>query len=199
MTWMKLGNEYFNELMDTDFPPPLDDACQLTHTQGIAFVYSTESMDLSFPKKAVYRFASSSRADEAVAELVRSGAWESDGRRFRIILHGDVIRQSLGYQIKEREDARERKARQRAKGKGGPSGGGGAPTNVTPEVTRDVTGGLTPNAVSQSDKQSGNDKSEALSPVSEGSSSSSSSDVRPSSPISDSESEALWARFEESA
>lgn len=148
MTWTKLGTEFFDELVDREFKPDLDDACQLTHAQAVHFVYSIEAMDGTFPKRAVRRFATSDRSTEAAQELVRTGVWEDTGERYRIRHHLEVVRQSLHLQITKREKDRERQRRHR-------NSKAREALDVTPDVTRDV-------AATQTDRQtvnqSGNDK-----------------------------------------
>lgn len=113
MTWAKYGAHFFDDLTDFEFPDELDDACQLTHTQAIHFVYSTENTDVTFPRKQLRRFATSSRADDAAAVLIASGAWEMDGNRVRIVHHAREIRQSLAAQNNKREKDRATAARRR--------------------------------------------------------------------------------------
>lgn len=115
MTWAKYGAHFFDDLTDFGFPDELDDACQLTHTQAIHYVYSTENTDVTFLRKKLRRFATSARADEAAAVLIASGAWELDGDRVRIIHHAREIRQSLHAQHVKRERDRTNAARKRAK------------------------------------------------------------------------------------
>lgn len=142
MTWTKLGTEFFDELVDREFTSDLDDACQLTHAQAVHFVYSIESMDGTFPKRAVRRFATSDRASEAAQELVRTGVWENAGDRYRIRHHLEVVRQSLFAQTTKREKDRERQAKHR-------NGKSINPPDVTTDVTRDV-------AATQTDRQTTN-------------------------------------------
>lgn len=139
MTWTKLGTEFFDELVDREFKPELDDACQLTHAQAVHFVYSIEAMDGTFPKRAVRRFATSDRATEAAQELVRSGVWEDTGDRYRIRHHLEVVRQSLFMQTTKREKDRERQAKHR-----------NTKANTAPDVTTDVTRDV---AATQTDRQ----------------------------------------------
>ena len=136
MTWAKYGTEFFDQLAEFDFPADLDDACQLVHTQALHYLYSTEDMGASFLKKNLRRIVSSTRAEDAARALVSAGAWEDQGNRYKVLHHEDVFRQSLGYQMKEREGARNRKRKSRAKEGGGPDGPKGS--NVTGDVTRDV-------------------------------------------------------------
>ncbi|MGX1768814.1 hypothetical protein ACWIE7_10975 [Dietzia sp. NPDC055343] len=139
MTWTKLGTEFFDELVDREFKPDLDDACQLTHAQAVHFVYSIEAMDGTFPKRAVRRFATSDRATEAARELVRTGVWEDTGERYRIRHHLEVVRQSLFAQTSKREKDRERQQKHR-------NTKAAKATGVTTDVTRDV-------AATQTDRQ----------------------------------------------
>lgn len=147
MTWAKYGTEFFDQLVDAAFTPELDDACQLTHAQAIHYLYSVESMTLSFPKRALRRFATSTRAEDAAAELVRRGLWIDHGATYEVAHHEGVIRQSLGYQIKERDRSRKAKATKRAQ----------APTStdVTRDGTQDVTrDGMRPQTARQPYNQS---------------------------------------------
>ena len=137
MTWAKYGTEFFDQLAELDFPPELDDACQLAHTQVLHYLYSTEEMGATFLKKNLRRIVSSPKAEEAARALVKSGAWEEAGNRYKVIHHEEVFRQSLGYQIGKREGDKERQRRSRASKKGeGPDGPKGS--SVTEDVTRDV-------------------------------------------------------------
>ncbi|MBZ6376590.1 MAG: hypothetical protein LBE67_16845 [Kocuria palustris] len=143
MTWAKYGTEFFDQLVDAAFTSELDDACQLTHAQAIHYIYSVESMTLSFPKRALRRFATSTRAEDAAAELVRRGLWIDHGATYEVAHHEGVIRQSLGYQIKERDRSRKAKATKRAQAP--------AATHVPQDVTRD---GMRPQTDSQTDNHS---------------------------------------------
>lgn len=115
MTWAKYGAHFFDDLVSYDFPDELDDACQLTHTQAVHFVYSTESYDCSFPKKKLQRFATSARAQEAGNALVAAGVWEVDGTRVRLVHHREEIRQSLAAQNAKRDRDRIAAAKKREK------------------------------------------------------------------------------------
>ena len=156
MTWAKYGTEYFDQLAEYDFPPALDDACQLTHTQVLHYLYSTEDLGAAFLKKNLRRIASSSRCEEAAAALVTAGAWADRGNKYEIVHHVEVFRQSLGYQLNKREKEAERKRNQRAREKGGGPDGPSGGSDVTGDVTRDV---LTAQSVSQSDIQPGQSSS----------------------------------------
>lgn len=113
MTWAKYGAHFFDDLVNYDFPDELDDACQLTHTQAVHFVYSTESYDCSFPRKKLLRFATSARAQEAGNALVAAGVWEIVGTRVRLVHHREEIRQSLAAQNAKRERDRIAAAKKR--------------------------------------------------------------------------------------
>lgn len=140
MTWTKLGNEFFDQLANMDFPDELDDACQLTHTQAIHYLYSVEEQALTFRKSLLPRFATSPRATEAAEILSSIGAWADRGLKYEIVHHADVIRQSIGYQLKERDRKKNDQRRRRAKA-GGPSGpGGGVAQDVPQHVARYVDG-----------------------------------------------------------
>ena len=141
MTWAKYGTEFFDQLVDAAFTPELDDACQLTHAQAIHYLYSVESMTLSFPKRALRRFATSTRAGEAAAELVRRGLGIEHETTYEVAHHGDVIRQSIAAQGTKREKDRDRQRRNRGKSPSTPS--------VATDVTRDV-------AATQTDRQTDN-------------------------------------------
>lgn len=115
MTWAKYGTEFFDQMVDGDFRPELDDACQLTHAQAIHYLYSVESESLTFKKSVLRRFATSQKATEAADELVRCGFWEDNGTSFTVLHHAGIVRQSLAAQIKKRRDDTARQARRRAK------------------------------------------------------------------------------------
>lgn len=136
MTWAKFGSEFFAQLMDKDFAPDLEDAAQLTHVQALFHMYQAETMELTFKKKFLRQFATSDKAAAAVQELVRLGLWADIGDRYKIIHHEDVVRQSLGYQLKERNRAKNsmRKKRQRDKDQQQAQG-----QQVTQDVTRNDT------------------------------------------------------------
>lgn len=138
MTWAKYGTEFFDQLAEFDFPAELDDACQLVHTQVLHYLYSTEDLGASFLKKNLRRIVSSPKAEEAARALVKSGAWEDAGNRYKLIHHEDVFRQSLGYQIKERKRSKESMAKKRDKDKADGPGGPGGGLDVTQDVTRNV-------------------------------------------------------------
>lgn len=139
MTWAKYGTEFFDQMVDSEFRSDLDDACQLTHTQAIHYLYSVESESLTFKKSVLRRFATSQKATEAAAELVRCGFWEDNGASFTVLHHGGIVRQSLVAQIKKRQDDTARQARKRAKesrsSESTPSAPQNAPEGVSePEV-----------------------------------------------------------------
>ena len=150
MTWTKFGNEFFDQLAEYDFPADLDDACQLTHAQALHFLYSTEDMSAAFLKKNLRRIASSNKREAAAAALVNAGVWIDRGNKYEIHHHAEVFRQSLGYQLGEREKATERKRRQRLREKNNGPSGPPEGDDVTPDVTRDV---LRTQSVSQSFSQ----------------------------------------------
>ena len=138
MTWAKYGTEFYDQLVDCDFPDHLSDACMNTHAQAIHYLYSVESMDMTFPKARLHRFATSPKAQDAADILVRNGLWTTRGNRYEVIHHADVFRQSLAAQQTKKEGNKERKRRERARKNGGdPDGPRGS--NVTEDVTRDVT------------------------------------------------------------
>lgn len=138
MTWAKYGTEFFDQLAEFDFPTELDDACQLVHTQVLHYLYSTEDMGASFLKKNLRRIVSSAQADNAARALVKAGAWEDQGNRYKVLHHEDVFRQSLGYQLKERKRSKESMAKKRDREKTGGPGGPGGGVDVTQGVTRNV-------------------------------------------------------------
>ena len=103
MTWAKYGTEFFDQLVDSNIRPELDDAAQLTHTQALHYLYSVESMEMIFKKSVLRRFATSSKSSEAAQELVRIGFWADLGASYKVIHHEDVFRQSLVAQMKKRD------------------------------------------------------------------------------------------------
>ncbi|UXN30692.1 hypothetical protein [Glutamicibacter sp. M10] len=138
MTWAKYGTEFFDQLAEYDLPADMDDVCQLTHTQVIHYLYSTEDLSGVFLKKNLRRIASSPNAEAAGKILASFGIWADRGNKYEIIHHAEVYRQSLGFQIGKREAERVRQQKHRSKGKGDtpddPKGG----VDVTEDVTRDV-------------------------------------------------------------
>lgn len=148
MTWAKYGTEFFDQLAEFDLPADMDDVCQLTHTQVLHYLYSTEDMSATFLKKNLRRIASSSQAEAAGKILASFGVWADLGNKYEIIHHADVFRQSLGYQEGQRESARNRKRNERAKKKGSSPDGPGGGVDVTEDVTRDVL-------ETQTDRQTG--------------------------------------------
>lgn len=138
MTWAKLGAHFFDDLVDYEFPEDLDDACQLTHTQAVHFVYSTESYDCSFPKKKLTRFATSPRAQEAGNALVAAGVWEVVGSRVRLLHHREEIRQSLAAQNAKRERDRINAARKRQRAQKAAQEAGDPQTQKPSKVASDV-------------------------------------------------------------
>lgn len=148
MTWAKYGTEFFDQLVDADFRADLDDAAMLTHTQALHYLYSVESMSMTFKKSVLRRFATSPKAGEAAEELVRKGLWADHESAYEVLHHEDVFRQSLGYQMRERDRSKKAKRKQREKDSSEPTA-----NEVTHEGTHDVTrDGMRP----QTDRQSFN-------------------------------------------
>lgn len=115
MTWAKYGMEFYDQLVEGDFRSDLDDACQLTHSQAILYLYRVESETMTIRKRVLPRVASSEKAMEAADELVRHGFWQDNGTSFTVLHHADVIRQGLAAQNKKRLDDKTRQAKRRAK------------------------------------------------------------------------------------
>lgn len=146
MTWAKYGTEFYDQLAESSIRDDLNDAAQLTHTQAIHHIYSTERMDLTFKKRNLLRFASSPMAEEAAAELVRVGLWKDHGDTYEVVHHADVIRQSLAAQQKKRANDKRRQRDNRAQAKG----------NVRADIANDVANGVAATqSVSQSYSQAG--------------------------------------------
>lgn len=116
MTWSKFGTEFFDQMVDADFHPSLDDAAQLTHTQAIHYLYSVEGNTLVFKKSTLRRFATSQQAPAAADELVRCGLWEDLGNSYRVVHHADVVRQSLAAQSTKRDKDKAYQRKRRAQG-----------------------------------------------------------------------------------
>lgn len=142
MTWAKYGTEFFDQLMDMDFPDALSDACMLTHTQALHYLYSVEGMDMTFPKNALRRFATSGNANEAAQALVQAGAWADRGKRYEVKHHDDVFRQSLAAQLGKR--VRDKKAQQSARARAVDKA-----TDVSADISADVV-------ATQTDRQTNN-------------------------------------------
>lgn len=146
MTWAKYGTEFFDQLVDMDFPDAISDACMLTHTQALHYLYSVESLDMTFPKTALRRIATSSLSTEAAQALVQAGAWADQGKRYAVKHHEDVFRQSLGYQLREKTRTKEAMRKKRSK-----------EPEVTHDVTRNETRDVTRDVMrTQTDRQTNN-------------------------------------------
>ena len=165
MTWAKYGTEFFDQLVDADFHPDLDDAAQLTHTQALHYLYSVESLDMMFKKSVLRRFATSSKAVEAAEELVRTGLWADRESHYEVLHHQDVFRQSLGYQLRER--GRSKVAKRRGREKGAASENAEGTEDVPRDGTRDVPrDGMRTQTVSQSysDEKNPSEKNDVVGP-----------------------------------
>lgn len=103
-------------MIDAGFPEDLEDAAILTHTQALHYLYSVEEMAMTFPKSALRRFASSSHHQQAAEVLVSAGLWTDLGRRFQVLHHEDVFRQSLAAQLTKRDRDKGQKRRKRSRG-----------------------------------------------------------------------------------
>lgn len=148
MTWAKYGTEFFDQLLDMDFPDAISDACMLTHTQALHYLYSVEGMDMTFPKSALRRFATSTLATEAAQALVQAGAWADQGKRYVVNHHEDVFRQSLAAQLIKRESDKNSKRAKRARGRNEP---------VSVDVGNDVGSDSTTDVgATQTDRQTNN-------------------------------------------
>lgn len=136
MTWTKTGAEFASDAANVD----LTDAAFRTHFEAIEWLYRVERMDCHVPGKLVRRIAGSEDHEAAVQQLLDVGFWRRCGDDFEVIHHGDVIRQSLAWQLKKREQdkARQRKRRRRlaAEESADISTDNGA--DVSADVTRDV-------------------------------------------------------------
>lgn len=174
MTWAKYGTEFYDQLVDLEFPEAFSDACMNTHAQAIHYLYSVESMDMTFPKARLRRFATSPKAQDAADILVRNEVWADRGSRYEVLHHADVFRQSLAAQQTKKEGDKDRKRRERERRKGqGPDGPNGA--SVTEDVTRDVTVDTDRQTTSSYNEDSSDEKlnidystGEVLAPSSEG-------------------------------
>lgn len=135
MTWTKTGTEFPEECARDN----LSDAAYRTHHEAVTWVSSVEQMSLRIPKRIVRRFAGSPDYQQACKELVELGYWRdhaADGE-YQIVHHADTIRQSIGAQQAQRENAKQRQRKHRKKRD---------VTRDTPrDITRDVTGGVTEN------------------------------------------------------
>lgn len=125
MTWAKFGTQFTSECAERG----LTDAEFRTHAEAIIYLYEVESMDLHIQKHLVRRWAGSDYYEEAIHGLVQKGLWAPNGNGYRVVHHADIIRQSLGYQIKKREQDKARQQKRRARDAG----------DAMPDVTRDVT------------------------------------------------------------
>lgn len=147
MTWAKFGSEFSDHCAEAG----LSDAAFRTHVEALMYCYANEKADLTIHRHLVRRWAGSERYPDAITELVQRGFWEAVGDDWRILHHGDVFRQSLAYQVNERERAKNAMRKRRAQA-------AEADPTVTPDVTRNTTPNVTRDVrrtqpVSQSDRQ----------------------------------------------
>lgn len=144
MTWTKLGAEFSDDCAAVD----LSDAAVRTHLEIIQWLYDRESMDLSLAKHRALKVAESSSAEAAFRELIGVGFWKETERRYELVHHADVIRQSLAAQSKKRE--RDKKAQQTHRNK----------VSVSADVSADVSDVVSGDTDRQTDKHLGGTDSE---------------------------------------
>lgn len=106
MTWRKTGTEFDDECADVD----MSDHAYRTHMEAIGYVYKTKARECLINKGALRRFATSSRVNDAIQELLNVGFWRDLGTHFEVVHHADVIADSLDAQQAKRD--RDRKAQQ---------------------------------------------------------------------------------------
>lgn len=152
MTWTKFGAEFRDECAELG----LTDAEFRTHVEAIMYLYGIENMDMIIQRRLVRKWAGSDNYAEAVRGLVEKGIWNTHGLDWKIVHHEDVFRQSLGYQLRERDRAKGSMAKKRAASEAR------RPTqDVTRNVTQDVTRNeLRTQSVSQTYRQSSNNEPE---------------------------------------
>ncbi|MFT3862052.1 hypothetical protein [Micropruina sp.] len=148
MTWTKFGAEFRDECAELG----LTDAEFRTHVEAIMYLYGIENMDMIIQCRLVRKWAGSDNYADAVRGLVEKGLWKPAGPDWKIVHHEDVFRQSLGYQLRERERAKDSMAKKRAAAEA---------RRPAQDVTQDVTRNeLRTQSVSQSYRQSSNNEPE---------------------------------------
>jgi hypothetical protein len=111
MTWVKLGDEFFDECADAG----LTDAAVRTHIEGVGFLYRLERENLEVQRRLLRRFAGSADAETAMHELVAVGFWRENRNGWVLVHHAEVVRQSLAAQQAKRD--RDKKAQQAKRGR----------------------------------------------------------------------------------
>lgn len=144
MTWTKLGSEFFPECLHHGLP----DSAVRTHAEAIAYLYEVEEMSCRIPKRLVRTFAGSEDYLAAIDVLLALEWWVEAGADYEVMHHGDVIRQSIAAQLKQRERTKKSSRTYRQRNAENTSDG-------TTDVTADVTGHVTHHADRQTDKQLG--------------------------------------------
>lgn len=102
MTWAKTGVEFPDQCADAN----LSDAAYRTHHEVISYLYRIDREDvgdLAIPRSMVRRIAGSDDHERAVKELVACGFWHDAGDRYRLVHHGDIVKQSLMAQRLKRQ------------------------------------------------------------------------------------------------
>lgn len=139
MTWTKFGSEFFDDCANHG----LSDAALRTHSEAIGWLYNVESQDLTINKHLVRRFAGSENYESGITDLLAVGFWRTNGDKYQVVHHADVIRQSLAAQHKKRE--RDKKASRDYRKRHGLS--------VSDDVSADVGNDVSDDADRQTDKQ----------------------------------------------
>ena len=157
MTWTKFGTEFRDECAEA----ALSDAAFRTHVEAIMYLFGIESMDMRIQRRLVRKWAGSDHYQAAVDELVARGFWIVDGDDWRVVHHEDVFRQSLGYQLRERDRAKKAMGKKRAAGAEADQPAASVTPSVTPSVTQSVTRNeMRTQSVSQTYRQSSTEEGE---------------------------------------
>ena len=109
MTWLKLSDDFGDECAQAD----LSDAAFRTHVEGLLWTMRRESAG-RLKDRDIRRFAESTEADRAVAELLKVGFWLDTGDGYVIEHHMEVQAQPEDLK-RQRLVAAERQRRAREK------------------------------------------------------------------------------------
>lgn len=146
MTWRKTGMEFDHECADVG----LSNGAYRTHMEGIGYIYTAERTDCRIPKRNIRRVAGSETYAQDIRELIDHGFWVDRGDEYEVMHHGDVIRQSLAAQQKQRATSKKTSQKYRQK-KAAEQASEQCPNPDS--GTTDVTRHVPRHAVSQSDIQ----------------------------------------------
>lgn len=135
MTWLKLSDDYADELARFD----LSDAAFRTHTEALLWVMRRETGG-HLAERDVARFADSAQADSAVNELCAHGLWERAGPDYIVRFHMEHQPDPEVLAARRASTAkRVQKHRRKQAGLATEPPGNAVTERVTPPVTERVT------------------------------------------------------------